>query len=316
MVAEPALRVAVTGATGFVGRRLVPAMLARGWRVKALCRRPPPPGFWTQAPEVALGDLADRTSLASLAADVDVVIHLAGSIKALNRQAFFEVNEAGVEALATVLGPARLILVSSLVAREPTLSDYAASKRAGEEAALRTCGGGLTIVRPPAIYGPGDRETLPLFRLAAVSPAAPRLGPARGRVALCHVDEVVHALCALAAEPLPGRFALGGCRPEGFAWDEILRTAYGVFGRSAAVVGVPAAALKIAAQVVSAVARLTGRAAIFTPGKVREMQHLDWSVPPSEALPPSHLGPPFPLAKGFAETAKWYREHGWLGSKH
>ena len=316
MVAEPALSVAVTGATGFVGRRLVPALLARGWRVRTLCRRPPPPGFWTQAPEVALGDLADRASLARLAADADVVIHLAGAIKARNRQGFFEINEAGVEALATGLGPARLILVSSLAAREPALSDYAASKRAGEEAALRICGGRLTIVRPPAIYGPGDRETLPLFRLAAVSPVAPRLGPARGRVTLCHVDEVVHALCALTDEPLHGRFALGGCRPEGFAWDEILRTAYGVFGRSATVVGVPPAALTIASQVVGALARLTGRAAIFTPGKVREMQHLDWSVPPGEALPPSHLGPAVPLAVGFAETAKWYRENGWLRSKH
>ena len=316
MVAEPALRIAITGATGFVGGRLVPAMLARGWRVKALCRRPPPPGFWSQWPELALGDLADRESLAALVADVDVVVHLAGAIKARNRQGFFEVNEAGVERLATSLGSARLILVSSLAAREPTLSDYAASKRAGEEAASRICEGSLTILRPPAIYGPGDRETLPLFRLAAFSPVAPRLGPAQGRVALCHVDEVVHALCALAAQPLNGLFALGGSRPDGFAWDEILRTASATFGRSAAVVGVPPAGLAIAAGVASAVAGLTGRAAIFTPGKVREMQHQDWSVPPAEALPLSHVGPTIPLAEGFAGTAKWYREHGWLRSKH
>lgn len=312
MFAEPGLSVALTGATGFVGRRLVPAMLARRWRVKAFCRRVPPPGLWPEPPDVVVGHLADRDSLARLLADVDVVIHLAGAIKAADRQAFFEVNEAGVERLAAGLGSARLILVSSLAAREPGLSDYAASKRAGEEAARRLCGRSLTILRPPAIYGPGDRETLPLFRLAAISPMLPRLGPAQGRVALCHVDEVVHLVCAVAAEPLPGLFAVGGPRPEGFSWDDILRTASAAFGRSAVTLACPPGALMVAARVSSALARLSKRAAMFTPGKVRELRHLDWSVAPGEAAPRSHTGPPIPLSEGFVETAKWYREQGWL----
>src|SRR5512143_4040391 len=87
---------AVTGATGFLGRRLVPALHRQGWRVRVLSRRPPEPGLWEGAqPELVQGDLADAEALARLAAGAQVVVHGAGLIKALDRDAFFAANAQG-----------------------------------------------------------------------------------------------------------------------------------------------------------------------------------------------------------------------------
>jgi hypothetical protein len=98
-----------------------------------------------------------------------VVVHVAGLIKAKDRAAFDRANVEGARdvAQAAKAAGARLILVSSLAAREPALSDYAGSKRGGEDAAREIFGDDLTIVRPPAIYGPGDIETLRLFKMAS-----------------------------------------------------------------------------------------------------------------------------------------------------
>src|SRR5665213_1536813 len=162
---------AVTGATGFLGRRLVPALVASGWRVRVLVRRTPPGDLWEGCgPELVAGDLGSLAALDTLTAGADVLIHGAGLIKAARRSDFFAVNAEGARNAARAAPAGGLLLVSSLAAREPRLSDYAASKRAGEELALAVAGPRLTIVRPPAIYGPGDRETLALFRLAGRSP--------------------------------------------------------------------------------------------------------------------------------------------------
>src|SRR3546814_9974387 len=89
-----------------------------------------------------------------------------------------------------------LIVVSSLAAREPHLSSYAASKRAGEIAAREVFAGRLTIVRPSVIYGPGDRETLAIFKLAGQT-LVPSVGKGTGRIALIHVSDAADVLAAL-----------------------------------------------------------------------------------------------------------------------
>ncbi|HEX7761481.1 MAG TPA: NAD-dependent epimerase/dehydratase family protein, partial [Caulobacteraceae bacterium] len=70
---------AVTGATGFLGRRLVSDLVRRGWRVRGLSRREPEPGLWGDAqPQIERGDLDDADALARLARGAEVVIHAAG----------------------------------------------------------------------------------------------------------------------------------------------------------------------------------------------------------------------------------------------
>jgi len=303
--------VALTGATGFLGQRLAAALRTDGWRVRALVRREADAARLARAGlEPCVGDLSDSAALARLTAAAPLTIHCAGLIKARTRAEFMAVNGDGAARLACAVG-GRLILISSLAAREPQLSPYAASKRAGEEAARLGAHGRLTILRPPAIYGPGDRETLALFRAAAWAAVLPLPGGPLARLALAHVDDVVAAILHLArAPPSDVAFAVGGAEPDGYGWRAIMGAAALAVGRAPRLVRAPAWAILGAGAVSEGVGRLRG-APIFTLGKARELLHADWSVTAAERAP---AAPParFSLAEGFADAVAWYRNEGWL----
>jgi nucleoside-diphosphate-sugar epimerase len=303
---------AVTGATGFVGRRLVHALTSAGWRVRVLVR-PSGTGTWLNAEtEVVKGDLDDLAALETLVRGATVVIHAAGLIKARSPREFHAVNADGARRMAQAVGEGRMILISSLAAREPALSDYAASKRAGEAAAREVLGERLVTLRPPAIYGPGDRETLALFRLAGLSPCLPTPASAAARLALAHVDDVAASVLArLDGLWTPGVFAVGGARPEGYGWPEIFATAAEAMGRRPVLAPVPDALIQAAAAASEAVAQLRGKPAIFNRGKARELLHADWAVSVAE-LPPGPAPPAMELRTGFESTVAWYRRAGWL----
>lgn len=302
---------ALTGATGFLGRQVARELARQGWRVRVLTRRDPVHADWRGfEPEVVIGDLSDPAALAELTRGADVVIHAAGLVKTRRLEDFRRVNVEGAAKVAEAAGDAHLLLVSSLAAREPQLSPYAASKRAGEEAARQVAGGRLTVVRPPAIYGPGDREILPLFRAAARTPVLPVFAD-HARTALIHVEDAARQVAALAdMTPQGATHALSDSRPEGYGWAEIMRTAAEVMGGRPRLVRTPGAVVRGLAAA-SALRRLAGGAPIFTPGKARELLHPDWSVAPHEraaGLPQ----PEFDLSTGLAHTAQWYRAAGWL----
>lgn len=165
--------VALTGATGFLGVHLVRALAAADFRVRVLARRPPSePGWGGVAPERIKGSLEDEKAVDQLVDGADVVVHAAGVIKADTLAGYMGVNCDGVLRMAAAVErrapSARFLLVSSLAAREPKLSRYAASKAAGEAAAAALINESrLVVVRPPAIYGPGDLETFTVFKAAA-----------------------------------------------------------------------------------------------------------------------------------------------------
>jgi uncharacterized protein YbjT (DUF2867 family) len=304
--------VAVTGATGFLGRHLVKSLAAAGWRVRVLARRDVIHPLWRDIePEVVFGGLADDAALGRLCHDADLVIHAAGLIKAHDRQAFDAVNVDGTRRVAE-RAPGPMILVSSLTAREPGLSDYAASKHQGEQAARQVLGDRLTVVRPPALYGPGDVETLPLFQLAAASPVLPLLDPA-ARIALMHVEDAARQITALAETPSGATVTLSDLRPQGYGWREIFQTAATVFGEHPIFIRVPGLALTLAAAVAGLAPK--GRdAAMITVGKVREIRHQDWSVRPQEqpiVLPPAY----FDLPRGFLHTVLSYETDGLVFGK-
>lgn len=304
--------VALAGATGFLGRRLADRLAAGGWRVRALVRRPSDQAALANAGlEVVPGDLADDPALRRLVKGAQVAINCAGLIKARERAEYFRANRDGAARFAAV-HEGRSVLISSLAAREPQLSDYAASKRAGEEAAGAAAGGPLAVIRPPAIYGPGDRETLGLFRLARWSPLAPIPGDEQARLALVHVDDVVDAIFDLVRRPdLCGTYAVGGERPQGYSWFEIARAAWKAMGRKATPIRIPSWCLGSAAAVSEAITAVDKRASVFNRGKAREIAHGDWSVTSGEAVPGGPAAR-FALDPGFADTVAWYRAQGWL----
>lgn len=311
--------VAVTGATGFLGRHVVAALAARGWTLRLLVRQAPLDERWDAAePEIVLGRLDDRAALTRLVRGADAVLHLAGLIKARSEAEFMRVNRDGSGLLAEVTAAqapdAHFLQVSSLAARSPELSGYAASKRAGEDAARESIKASrLSIIRPPAIYGPGDRETLAFFKLGqgALIPLPQR---PRARFALIHAEDAAAALVArLEAGPSAAIEALADDRPSGYGWREILSAAAASVGNERPrFMPVPAWTLQGVGAALGAAARLGLGGSIVNPGKIRELLHEDWAVGEGERLHLPAASIRHGLADGFAQAAAWYQAKGWL----
>ncbi|WP_343897967.1 NAD-dependent epimerase/dehydratase family protein [Craurococcus roseus] len=307
----------MTGGTGFLGRHVVQALARGGWRLRLLARRPDASPAPPAEAEVVPGDLDDPAALRRLVEGARAVVHVAGLTKALRASDFMAVNRDGGARLAAAAGAgvargARLVLVSSQAAREPRLSPYAASKRAGEEAAVSALGGRVpwVVLRPPVIYGPGDREGLALLRLAR-APVVPVPRAPEPRLAMVHAADAAAAVAALCREgaPFGARFEITDGRHEGHAWRDILRLVAGLAGheRPPRFLPVPDAALLAAGAAADAWAAATGRASLFGRGKAREFLHRNWGSAPERQPPPDVWAPRIDLESGLRETLAWWR---------
>jgi nucleoside-diphosphate-sugar epimerase len=310
--------VAVTGASGFIGRAVVRRLIEAGWPVRALIRRRDPDLERIGVATVS-GSLEDEEALCRLVAGAGAVIHCAGLVVASDAAAFSRVNAIGAARLfaaaaAVATRRPRLLLMSSLAAREPGLSDYARSKRAGEEALqsvapeLDTC-----ILRPPAVYGPGDRVTLPIFRQLR---SGVLLIPAvRGaRFSLLYVGDLADAVAHLLAIPAWRRslIELDDGQAGGYRWADLAAIAGRQLGRRVRTLAIPRMVLRPAAAVVGFSAAVLHRAPGFSPGKLNELFHADWVVRPSPDSPLQGWSPRTTFGKGFEETMAWYRQEKWL----
>lgn len=269
-------------------------------------------------PDIVLGTLADPAALRRLVQGADVVLHLAGAIKAPDDAGYLRVNRDGTEALVDAVADAapdaHFIQISSMAARHPELSGYAASKRAGEQVVLdRLDAARFSIVRPPAIYGPGDRETLIFFQLASRR-QVPLPGRPTARIALIHVEDAARMLAARAFGAPTGRVhAIADSRPEGYAWQEILGAAAAAVGNgSPRYFSLPTTLLRTIGGGAGAIARIVGKTGMVSAGKVRELLHEDWAVRGEELLREAGAEARHGLGEGFASTAVWYRNAGWL----
>jgi nucleoside-diphosphate-sugar epimerase len=300
------MKLAVTGGTGFVGGRLL-ALVADGpHTINALARRPQPPRDkvqWVQ------GALDDRDALHRLVRDADVVVHVAGVVNAPDAAGFEQGNVAGTLSLlaaATAAGVRRFVHVSSLAAREPDLSLYGASKAKGERLVT---GSGLdwAVVRPPAVYGPGDREMLELFKAArrGIVPLPPG-----DRLSLIHADDLARLLLRL-AEDAPSRclYEPDDGRPGGYTYREFAKAIGTAVDRHPLLLRVPRLVLRGAARADRLVRR--GRAKL-TPDRAAYFCHPDWVSDPAKSPPPQLWSARVRAWEGLAQTAQWYRREGWL----
>jgi uncharacterized protein YbjT (DUF2867 family) len=300
------MKLAITGGTGFVGSHLIEHALAAGHTVNALTRR----AQTAQAGLVWVDGALDRPeSLSRLVDGCDAVIHVAGVING-DREAFRLGNIVGTEHVldaASRAGIARFIHISSLAAREPSLSAYGWSKAESEEPVI-AAGSEWTIIRPPAIYGPRDREMLELFRFAArrVVPLPPG-----GRLSVIHAADLCDLILACLDRPEShGRtFEPDDGRPGGWSSAELARAIGAAVGRRVLPLPLPRSLL----IGVSTADRLVRRSrAKLTRDRVNYFTHPDWTASVHAQPPASLWHAAIPTEQGLAATARWYRAHGWL----
>ena len=306
---------AVTGGTGFLGYHLIKRLCSAGWQIRMLTRKAPSANATHAHIETILGSLEDFEALNRLVEGAAVVVHVAGAIKARNRQEFLSVNAIGTQALVAACEAkapeTRLITISSLAAREPDLSPYTESKAKGDFAVkasrLNWC-----ILRPAAIYGPGDRETLVLFKLAN-SPMQPQLNLPKARICLVHVEDVVNAvLSILQSNESQGIFEVTDERKDGYSWQEILCYACAVLGRTYRPILINPRIMQYIARLKDFKARFTGHIDMLSSHKLPELFHLDWSSAQENQLSEKIWVPNISIETGFHDATSWYRSSNWL----
>ena len=297
----------ITGGTGFVGSHLIDVALTAGHEVRALTRQKQPE---RECVTWVPGALDEPESLDPLIDSTDAIIHVAGVISASDAARFNKGNVEGTLAMlaaATAGGTRRFVHVSSLAAREPRLSLYGASKARAEELVQ---GSGLdwSIVRPPAVYGPGDKETLELFRMAKLGVM---LMPPRGRLSLIHVDDLARLLLALADEQAPSNITVecDDGKPKGWSHREFAAALGEAVGTAPRIVSTPGPLLRLAAR---ADTLIRGRKAKLTPDRAAYFLHHDWVVDPKFGTPPGLWQPQVETPVGLEQTARWYVEQGWV----
>ncbi len=302
------MTIALTGGTGFVGQAVIDEACRRGVPLRALARREQAP---CDGVEWVRGDLADRGALAELVAGAEAVLHIAGVINTPDPMGFHLGNVAGTEALAesaAQAGVTRFVFVSSLAAREPSLSKYGESKHQAEKV-VEASGLAWTIVRPPAIYGPRDREILEMFRAArwGIVPMPPA-----GRASIVHVQDLARLLLTL-VPAWPGvlrrTFEPDDGRPGGWSHRELAAAIGRAVERRVWAPAVPERIMRAGAWLDC---RLRGARAKLTPDRVGYMVHPDWVSRPDKAPPAELWRPEVETEAGLAATARWYREQGWL----
>jgi nucleoside-diphosphate-sugar epimerase len=338
-VPQPVL---VTGASGFIGRHLVRRLIGLGDRVSCLVRATSCIDELKSAgAQLITGDVTDRASVGRALAmsQAGIVFHLAGLTKALRTDDFLRVNAGGVESVAAACADRTdkpvLVVVSSLAAAGPCavgrprvesdaptpVSAYGCSKLAGELAAAKYAGAvPISVVRPPIVFGPGDRGTLEMFRPIA------RWGihavPGRGerRFSLVHVADLVEGLL-LAAEK-GERLHPNGSPGQGLyflaAEDDPTYTELGqaiaiALGKKrATVVRLPKPLVKLVGLCGDAMTWIRQRPAWVNSDKMTETLAGSWTC--SSAKARTHLGwsPTHTLAERLRETAQWYRQAAWL----
>ena len=307
------MQIALTGATGFIGRRLCVTLAQDNHRVRALARnREAAARLLDPRTEILRGDLDSPEALRRLVSGCDAVIHLAGAVRGAKRQDFDAVNVAGtaqlLRAMDAVAAQVPLLFFSSLAAREPGLSHYARSKHLAEELLRagtreRPC----LILRPPAVYGPGDRELLPVFRFMARTGLAPAAGSAAARLSLLFVDDLgtlVSAWLGTAGE-LTGTFPLHDGHAGGYCWSDIAAIVAAQAGRVVRVWEFPRLPLDLLARGNAGLARLLAYQPMLTPEKLRELRHPDWVCANDGITAALGWKPRIELSAGLRLTPGW-----------
>lgn len=332
MTPDPKNNVLVTGATGFIGGALVEALLERGCSVSCLVRNAGnAKGLQNLPVRLIAGDLEDPEATQDSLHGIDTVYHVAGAIKAANRDGYFRTNQIGTRRLLKSVSKGiprmkRFVYVSSLAAAGPSpqgrgltedekphpISWYGESKLQSEYEVLKFAKAfPVTILRPSAVYGPRDRETLLIFRMIKQGYL---FTPGRftRRFSLIHVEDLVSALICAGEQDGPSGEIFFVSRPETYTWNDVGQAIASALDKRYRWIPFPQRIAEMAGLAGDLWSRLSGRPATINTQKVRELLQPFWICDSSKAVKSLGFDPQIDLERGVRQTIGWYQKHGWL----
>jgi nucleoside-diphosphate-sugar epimerase len=325
------MKVLVTGSNGFIGSALVEKLIAQNHEVVCLVRRTSNMRWLTGLPIAAVtADLESGTGLQAALQGLDWVFHLAGVTKALDQQGYWDGNVLATEnLLKACLHQSRLkkfVYVSSQAAAGPSIADqplteeivphpvslYGKSKEAAEKLVLEYGAHfPVTIVRPPSVYGPRDRDVFVYFQnvnkgLLLI------LGKGTQKISIVHVHDLVDGMVLAAEKPNSSNqiYFLSG--DGAFDWQTIGGMIASALQKKTWTIHVPVSMLQIASRISVAYGRLIGKPALLNGDKVSEMVQPGWLCSNEKAKKELGFAPAVSLPEGLKQTATWYKQQGWL----
>ena len=320
------MKTLVTGATGFIGSFLAEALVRKGYTVTCLVRKTSDLKWIRHLDmDILHADLADPDAYAGRLREFDHIFHVAGLTKADSEKAFFHANAECTRILAAAAakenpGLKRFLLVSSLAAAGPSLdgvpltegavplpvSAYGRSKLAGERAALSSAGSmPVTVIRPPAVFGPRDRDFFLVFK-AVQKGVFPYWG--KCSYSLIYVEDLVRGLILAAekSEAVGKTYFLADSRI--YSNDDIWQALSASVGRNAVRLRLPRSVLPVLAAVI----QKFQKKGIINADKMQEIRFPHWTCDPEKAGKELGFFTEMTLGEGFSKTIGWYRKEKWL----
>jgi dihydroflavonol-4-reductase len=324
--------VLITGATGFIGSHLAEALCQKNIRVRCITR-PTSNLQWIQHlnVEVIHADLNNPETLVKPVRDSDVIFHLAGVTKALDQYAFQESNVIATQnllkaALSSSPELERFVFVSSQAAAGPSrngipvaesdaphpLTRYGKSKLEAERIVLSYSDRlPVTIVRPPSVFGPRDRDMLQIFKTVQFG-FKPVLGRKPHYASFIFVEDIVHGLIQVAesGQSIGKTYFLA--TEQKISWDGFNNAVADVMGKRAVKFPIPLWLFTLIAVIRDVSSRITNKPDIINRDKVKEFRERFWICDSSQAEKDFQFHRSIDFETALEKTYKWYREHGWL----
>jgi nucleoside-diphosphate-sugar epimerase len=322
----------VTGASGFIGSHLVEHLLGRGYAVRCLLRKTSSTEWLKDLPvEYVYGDLFTLDPLAAAVNGMDVVFHNAGVTKAKTREDYFRANAGGTLNLLRAVesvnpGLKRFVLVSSQTAAGPSpsadpisesvsphpITTYGKSKLQAEQECLDMAGKfPITIVRPPAVYGPRDKDIFEFFRTMSRG-LQPVVGFGEKYVSLIHARDLVRGIVMAAESPAAVGQTYFITSGQVYGWKFVGDVTKKALGKFALRVTVPEAGVYVIASVAEVLAKFSPKPALINFEKAKDMVQDYWTCSGAKAKAELGFEQEISLEDGVRETIRWYREKGWL----